>query len=109
MDSKIIETELAAFRKRLLALCDQYSDLAESSTYVEVEDKARRARVQLGRAQDSLESLSVELARAEKHMKAMVEAERTMHKKRKTSGENELTACHAVLRDFSSSEVFKLK
>jgi len=109
MESKHLQAELTKFRTRLKRLRDEYSDLAGNELYVEVEDKARRAHIQLGRAQDSLECLAVELARAEKHMTALVKAERSINKKRKTAGESELAICHAVLRDFSQSELVKLK
>lgn len=109
MDSKSLQSDLTAFRKRLKLLRDQYSDQADSALYVEVEDKARRAHTQLGRAQDSLENLATELARTEKHMAALVKSERSINAKRKKIGEEELTTCHAVLRDFSASNLFKLK
>lgn len=109
MDNKSLQSELATFRKRLKQVRDQYSDLADNALYVEVEEKARRAYIQLGRAQDSLEILATELARAKKHMAALVKAERNMNAKRKNTSESELTICHGVLKDFSASELFKFK
>lgn len=109
MDSKHLQAELSKFRTRLKRLRDEYSDFAGNELYVEVEDKARRAHSQLGQAQDSLERLAEELTRAEKHMTALVKAERSINKKRKSSGESELTTCHAVLRDFSLSDLKKFK
>lgn len=109
MDSKNLQSELTAFRKPLKLLRDQYSDQAESALYVEVEDKARRAHTQLGNAQDSLENLATELARAEKYLAALVKAERSFNAKRKKIGDEEITSCHAMLRDFSASNLSKFK
>ncbi|MCS0585555.1 hypothetical protein NX784_28650 [Massilia pinisoli] len=109
MDGKTLQLELTSFPKRLKQLRDQYSDQADSARYVEVEDKARRAYTQLGHAQDSLENLAIELARAEKHITALVKSERSFNAKRKKNGEEELTTCHMVLRDFSASNLSKLK
>jgi chromosome segregation ATPase len=109
MENKKLQTEIKEFRRRLKTLRDQYSDMAGRDLYVEVEDKARRAYIQLGRAQDSLESLSEELARAEKHMSVLVAAERKLNKERTASGKAETTTCHAVHRDFAASDLFKMK
>lgn len=109
MDSKQLQTELKAFRQRLKRLRGQYGDDVTRDLQVEVEDKARRAFIQLGRAQDSLDNLADELARAEKHMAALAKAERTLNTKRGTPDEEALTASHDVHRDFRASELFKLK
>jgi phage-related tail protein len=109
MDSKQLQAELKAFRQRLKQLRNQYNGVADRDAHVEVEDKARRAFIQLGRAQDSLDNLADELARADKHMAALAKAERRLNTKRKTAGDAEVTAAHDVHRDFRASELFKLK
>ena len=109
MDGKQLQNELKAFRLRLKGLRNQYNDVAHRDVQVEVDDKARRAYIQLGRAQDSLDNLADELARAEKHMAALAKAERAVNTRRKTAGDSEITASHDVHRDFRASELFKLK
>lgn len=108
MDSKQIQNELKTFRQRLKQLRSQYDKVAERDAY-EVEDKARRAYIQLGRAQDSLENLANELARTDKHLAALAKAERSLNTKRKAVGETELTASGALHQDLRASELFKLK
>lgn len=109
MESKQLHNELKTFRRRLKELRDQYSDVAERDVHAEVEDKARRAYIQLGKAQDSLETLSEELARAEKHMALLAKTERSVNTKRKSAEADALSASQAVHRDFVASELFKLK
>lgn len=109
MEATNLTSEVKNFRERLKRLRDQYSDLASSDMYVEVEDCARRAYRQLGHVQDSLEVLSEELTRIEKHMLNLVKAERKMNTKRASAGEPELTVCHTTHRDFSASNLLKLK
>lgn len=109
MDSKQLQNELKVFRQRLKKLRGQYGDVANGDAHVEVEDKARRAYVQLGRAQDSLDNLADELARAEKHMAALAKAERVANTKRTAAGSEEITSSRDLHRDFRASELFKLK
>lgn len=103
-----VDSEIDAFRKRLKAIRDHYGAQEGAAAWVEIEDKARRAFVRLGRARDALDDLSDEVAGVEKWVRQMVAIEREHNVRRGRSGHPEVSICHDLLEDLSSSAFRKL-
>lgn len=103
-----VNSEIEAFRKRLKAIRDHYGSQEMASSWVEIEDKARRASVRLGRVRDALEDLSDEFSGVEKRVRQMVAIEREHNTYRARVGQPEVSVCHDLLEELSSSSLKKL-
>lgn len=103
-----VDSEIEAFRKRLKAIRDHYGAQEGANAWVEIEDKARRAFVRLGRARDAIEDLSDEFAGVEKRVRQMVAIEREHNVQRGRVGQPEVSVCHDLLEELSSSALRRL-
>lgn len=103
-----IDSEIMAFRKRLKAIREHYGAPDGARAWVELEDKARRAYIRLGKARDALEELSDEVSWLEKRIRQMVDIEREHNIERGRSGQSEVSVCHDFLQALSTSALKKL-
>ncbi|WP_431153383.1 hypothetical protein [Acidovorax facilis] len=102
-----IDSEIKVFRKRLKVICDHYES-QEIAAWVEIEDMAKRATIRLGRIRNALEDLSDEFSGVEKRVRQMVAIEREHNTHRARVGQPEVSACHDLLEELSSSSLKKL-
>lgn len=103
-----IDSEIDVFRKRLTAICDHYESQEMAAAWVDIEDKAKRASLRLGRIRNALEDLSDEFSGVEKRVRQMVAIEREHNTHRARVGQPEVSVCHDLLEVLSSSSLKKL-